>query len=48
MPVSMMLRYLVAARSGHLDQIFHIFAYLKTYDASTMVFDDTEPDFDER
>ena len=48
MPVSMMSRYLVAARSGHLDQLFHIFAYLKKYDASTMVFDDTEPDFDER
>jgi hypothetical protein len=48
MPVSMMSRYLVAVRSGHLDQLFHIFAYLKKYDASTMVFDDTEPDFDER
>ena len=48
MPVSLLSRYLVAAREGHLDQIFHIFAYLKKYDTSTMVFDDTEPDFDER
>ncbi|KAI2501495.1 Reverse transcriptase (RNA-dependent DNA polymerase) [Fragilaria crotonensis] len=48
MPVSMMSRYIVAARSGHLDQLFHIFAYLKRYDSSTMVFDDTEPAFDER
>ena len=43
----MLSRYLVAARSGHLDQLFHTFAYLKRYDASTMVFDDTEPTLDE-
>jgi hypothetical protein len=48
MPVSMMSRYLVSARSGHLEQLFHIFAYLKRYDASTLVFDDTEPSFDAR
>jgi hypothetical protein len=48
MPVSMLSRYLVSARVGHLDQVFHIFAYLKRYETSTMVFDDTEPDFDER
>ncbi len=48
MPVLMLSRYLVAARDGHLDQVFHIFAYLKKYDTSTMVFDNTEPDFDER
>ena len=47
MPVSVMSRYLVAARVGHLDQLFHIFAYLKRYDASTMLFDDSEPQFDE-
>ena len=46
MPVSMLSRYLVAAHHGHLDQVFHIFAYLKRYDSSTMVFDDTEPNFD--
>ena len=48
MPVSIISRYLVAARSGHIDPLFHIFAYLKRYDASTMVFDDTEPMFDAR
>ena len=48
MPVSMLSRYLVAARSGHLNQLFHILAYLKQCDASTMVFDDTEPMFDSR
>jgi hypothetical protein len=40
MPVSMMSRYLVTARSGHLEQLFHVFAYLKKYDSSTMVFDE--------
>ena len=35
MPVSMLSRYLVSAREGHLDQIFHVFAYLKTDRKST-------------
>jgi hypothetical protein len=35
-------------KKKHLDQLFHIFAYSKQYDASTMVFDDTEPVFDAR
>jgi hypothetical protein len=48
MPVSMLSRYLISAREGHLDQVFHTFAYLKRYETSTMVFDDTEPEFDER
>ena len=47
MPVSMLSRYVVSAREGHLDQVFHVFAYLKTHETSTMVFDDTEPDFDD-
>lgn len=45
-PISMLSRYLVQAREGHLEQCFHVFAYLKSHDRSTMVFDDTEPDFD--
>jgi hypothetical protein len=48
MPVSMLSRYLVSASKGHLDQVFHVFAYLKTHETSTMLFDDTEPDFDNR
>ena len=48
MPVSMLSRYLVTAREGHLEQVFHVFAYLKAHERSTMVFDDTEPNFDER
>ena len=48
MPVSMLSRYLVTARKGHLDQVFHVFAHLKAHKRSTMVFDDTEPNFDKR
>ena len=45
MPVSLMSRYLVSARQGHLEQVFHIFAYLKHHPRSTIVFDDTVPTF---
>ena len=47
MPVLMLSRYLVSAREGHLEQVFHVFAYLKTHETSTIVFDDSEPDFDD-
>ena len=43
----MLSRYLTTAREGHFEQVFHIFAYLKAHKRSTMVFDDTEPTFDE-
>jgi hypothetical protein len=45
MPVSILSRYLVSAREGHLEQVFHIFAYLKHHPRSTMVFDDTVPTY---
>ena len=44
--VSMLSRYLVSPREGHLQQVFHLFAYLKHHKRSRMVFDDTEPIFD--
>lgn len=47
MPVSLMSRFLASPREGHLEQLFHIFAYLKAHERSTMVFDDTIPLFDE-
>jgi hypothetical protein len=47
-PVSMLSRYLAQARTGHLEQCFHIFAYLKAHERSTMVFDDTSPNIDRR
>ncbi len=47
-PVSRMSRYLVCARTGHLNQLFHIFAYLtKRHDQSTLVFDDSLPTLDD-
>ena len=46
-PVAMLSRYLAATREGHLNQVFHILAYLKQYNRWTMVFDDTVPQFDE-
>jgi hypothetical protein len=45
--VSMLSRYVVSPREGHLQQLFHIFAYLKHHKSLKMVFDDTEPVFDE-
>jgi hypothetical protein len=44
--VSMLSRYLASPREGHLQQVFHLFAYLKQHKRSRMVFDDTEPIFD--
>jgi len=45
--VSMLSSFLACPRVGHLEQTLHIFAYLKKYDRSTMVFDDTLPVIDE-
>jgi hypothetical protein len=44
--VSMLSRYVVSPREGHLQQVFHLFAYLKHHKRSRMVFDDTEPAYD--
>ena len=46
--VAMLSRYLVQPRQGHLDQVFHLFAYLKRHERSNMVFDETRPPIDER
>jgi hypothetical protein len=45
--VSMLSSFLAAPREGHLSECLHIFAYLKKYKRSTMVFDDTLPNVDE-
>jgi hypothetical protein len=47
MPVAMMSRYMAAPREGHLEHVLHVFAYLKKYDKSSMLFDDSRPEFDE-
>jgi hypothetical protein len=46
-PVTMLSRYLVSPREGHLQQVNHIFAYLKQFNRAMIVFDDSEPSFDE-
>jgi len=45
--VSQMSSHLAMPRAGHLEQCFHIFAYLKAHERSHMVFDPTYPKFDE-
>lgn len=45
-PVSMMSRFLVNPRQGHLEQVIHIFAYLKKHPKSALVFDERMPHFD--
>jgi hypothetical protein len=45
--VAMLLQHSVAPRRGHLEQVFHILAYLKWYERSMMVFDGNLPHFDE-
>jgi hypothetical protein len=44
----MLSHYVVSPFEGHLQQVFHLFAYLRHHKRSRMVFvDDTEPVFDE-
>jgi hypothetical protein len=43
MPVSLLSRFLANPREGHLEQVLHIFAYLKSHDRSAIVFDTTTP-----
>jgi hypothetical protein len=45
--VSMLSHYVVSPREEHLQHVFHLFAYLKRHKQSKMVFDDTEPVFNE-
>ena len=47
-PVSLLSRYLAQARERQLQQAYHISAYLKCYDRSRLVFDDSKLIFDER
>ena len=44
--VNMMASCLAMPREGHLENVFHIFAYLKIKHNSRMVFDPTYPDID--
>ena len=40
----MMSSHLELPREGHLDQVFHIFAYLNKHHNSALVFDPSYPD----
>ena len=44
--VSMLSSHWDLPRSGHIDAVFHIFAYLNKKQNSDMVYDPTEVDFD--
>ena len=44
--VSMLSSHLALPREGHLQQVYHIFAYLKCHHNSRIVFDPTYPDID--
>jgi hypothetical protein len=37
--VALLSQFLAAPREGHLEEVFHVFAYLKAYDRSSLVFD---------
>ena len=47
MEVSALASMMAMPREGHLEQLFHMFAFLKTQHNGVMVFDPTEPDIDE-
>ena len=44
--VSMMSSHLALPREGHLEALFHIFAYLKKYFNAELVYDPTKPNID--
>ncbi len=47
MEVSMLSTHLALPRSGHLQQVYHMFGYLKAKPKRTLIFDPTPPDIDE-
>jgi hypothetical protein len=44
-PVTMLSCYFMPPHEGHLQQTYHIFAYLKQFNRPMLVFDDCEPCF---
>ncbi len=47
MEVSMLSPHLALPKSGHLQQVYHMFGYLKAKPKMTLIFDPTHPDMDE-
>lgn len=44
--VSLLSQYLALPRYGHLEAVYHIFAYLMKHEKSRIIFDPTEPSID--
>ena len=44
--ISMLSSHLALPREGHLEEVFHVFAYLKKHMNSEIVFDPTFPEID--
>jgi hypothetical protein len=47
LPVALMAQHMAAPRVGHLDQLFHMFGYLKAHGRSKIVLDPAYPQFHE-
>ena len=47
MEVSAMSSYMAMPREGHMQQVLHIFAYLKINHNARVVFDPSYPEIDE-
>ena len=45
---SLMSTYLASPRAGHLEQLYHMFGYLKTASRRRLAFDPAHPNIDER
>lgn len=46
MEISIISSYIAMPREGHLEQVFHIFAYLRKWYNTELVFDPTDPIID--
>jgi hypothetical protein len=46
-PIAIMSKYLVQPQEGHLNELFHLFGYLKSHDRSRIVLDASRPKVDE-
>ena len=45
---AMLSMYMALPRKGHLEQVYHVFGYLKTHSKRRLFFDPRHPDIDER
>ncbi len=43
LPIALLAQHLATPRIGHLDQVFHVFAYLKKHLRSRIILDATQP-----